>query len=266
LVTVHRDVARTLSGGDIGGLAVTNNELYVGRVTQSVIEVYDVATLSFRRNLSIPGLRCVYDMTSCPQCDVVYISDNCAKKIIAINEHGVVAFNWSVVGTPWGLSVNSQLNVVVAIGDQRPQEFTRRGEFFRNVSLQSDIKSVHQAIQLDDDRYVVVHGSAFSVGPHRVCIVNGNGTIIQSYGGNPGSGIGQLNGPYQMLRFAGSLIVADVHNYRVLLFNVSPLTYVRELISRDTSARPYQLAISEDGTRLFVSYGQQLGTFNVTWI
>jgi hypothetical protein len=38
------------------------------------------------------------------------------------------------------------------------QVFTRRGEFVRNVNLQSDIKDVWQAIQLDDDRYVVVHG------------------------------------------------------------------------------------------------------------
>jgi hypothetical protein len=141
-----------------------------------------------------------------------------------------------------------------SIVGQQLQVFTRRGEFVRNVNLQSDIKDVWQAIQLDDDRYVVVHGGG-SEDLHRVCIVNGNGTIIQSYGGNRGSGIGQLNGPYRMLIFGGSLIVADYWNYRVLLFNVSPLTYVRELIStRDTQLQPYRLAISDDGTRLFVSY------------
>jgi hypothetical protein len=244
-----------------------NNELYVSRYRQSVIEVYDVATLSFRRNLSIPGLSCGDDMTSCPQCDAVYISDGCANKIIAINEHGVVVvFNWYVGGTPQGLSVNSQLNVVVAIDGQRPQEFTRRGEFLRIVNLQSDITKVWQAIQLDDDRYVVVHGWN-SEHLQRVCIVNGNGTIIQSYGGNQGSGIGQLNTPFRMLIFGGSLIVADYGNCRVLLFNVSPLTYVRELIStRDTQLQPSWLAINDDGTRLFVSYyPREVRTFNVTW-
>jgi hypothetical protein len=269
VVTAYRDVARTLSGGDIiSGLAVMHNELYIGHRSQSVIDVYDVATLSFQRNLSIPGLGCVIDMASCPQCDVVYISDWCDDNIIAINEHGVVVFNWSIDGTPRGLSVNSQLNVVVvAIDGEQLQEFTRRGEFLRNVSLQSDIKNVWQAIQLDDDRYVVVHGWG-SETLHRVCIASGNGTLIESYGGNRRSGIGQLNVPDRMLIFGESLIVADYRNSRVLLFNVSPLTYVRELIStRDTQLRPYRLAISDDGTQLFVSYyGPELRTFKMRWI
>jgi hypothetical protein len=266
VITVQRGVERTLSGGiHIEGLAVMNNELYVGR--QSVISVYDVATLSFRRNLSIPGLSCIEDMTSCPQCDVVYTSDWCANKIFAISEHGVVVFNWSVVGQPMGLSVNSQLNVVVAIRGQRPQLFTRRGEFVRNVNLQSDIIWMWQGIQLDDDRYVVIHGAGFA-SLHQVCIVSGNGIIIQSFGGNQGSGIGQLDWPTRLLLFGESLIVADRDNDRVLLFNVSPLKYVRELIStRDTHSQPDLLAMSEDGTRLFVSYGRrEFRMFHMTWI
>jgi hypothetical protein len=263
VVLVNRDVARTLSGGNrIHGLAIMSNELYVGRESQSVIEVYDVKTLNYQRNLSIPELSCVYDMTSCPQCDVVYISESCKSKIIAINEHGVMIFNRSVVGTLWGLSVNSQLNVIV--GDQL-QVFTRRGEFLRNINLQSDIKRPHQAIQLNDNRYVVVHGSMFTEGFCRVSIVDSNGTLIQSYGGYPGSGTGKLNALRRMLILGRSLIVVDFGNSRVLLFNMSPLTYVRELISSHTL--PHRLAISDDGTRLFVSYyGQQLRTFNVMWI
>jgi hypothetical protein len=105
---------------------------------------------------------------------------------------------------------------------------------------------------MDDDRYVATHGE-FGTRYRRVYIVNGNGAIIQSYGGNPGSGIGQLNGPLRMLIFGGPLLVLDYVNYRVLLFNVSPLTYVRELIAtRDTQSRPRGLAISDDGSRLIV--------------
>jgi hypothetical protein len=267
VVTVHRDVARTLSfSGSISGLAAMNNELYVGREDQSVIEVYDIATLSLRRNLSIPGLGCVYDMTSCPQCDVVYISDMCGQKIIAINEYGVVVSSWSVAGAPFGLSVNSQLNVVVAIVDDQVQVFTRQGKFLRKIYLRSNVVDVHLVIQLEDDRYVTAHGTGHQ-DRHRVRIVNGNGAIIHSYGGSQRSGLGQLNGPYRMLIFGGSLIVANHWNSRVLLFSVSSLQYVRELIStRDTLFKPYHLAISDDGTRLFVSYGRELRTFNVTWI
>jgi DNA-binding beta-propeller fold protein YncE len=268
VISVHRDVERTLSGDDhIYGLAVMNNELYVGRQCQSVIEVYDVTTLSFRRSLSIPGLQCVLDMASCPECDVVYISDQYTNMINAINESGDVVFSWSVVRPAWGLSVNSQLNVVVvAIFSEQLQLFTLRGEFLRSLYLHPSITYMWQGIQLDDDRYVVVHGTS-NTGLNRVCIVNGNGGIIQSYGRNEGSGIGQLYQPLRMLLFGGSLIVADRHNDRVVLFDVSPLTYVRELIStRDTQSQPYRLAISDDGTRLFVAYEEELRTFNMTWI
>jgi hypothetical protein len=245
------------------------NEVYIGRESQSVIEVYDITTLRSRRSMSISRLLGVYDMTSCPQCDVVYIIDWRADKTFAINEHGLVVFSWSVYETPLGMSVYSRLYVVVSFF-RRLQVFTRRGELVRNVSLQSGIIHVQQAIQLDDDRYIVVQSSPLKTSPHRVCIVNGNGTIIglQSYGGSQGSGIGQLNWPIRMLIFGGSLIVADRFNHRVLLFNVSPLTYVRELIlTRDSGSQPYRLAISDDGTRLFVSYAnRELRTFNVTWI
>jgi hypothetical protein len=270
LATVKRDISRTLSGGNnIQGLAIMNNELYVGRDYQSVIEVYDVTTINRRRNLSISGLRSVADMTSCRQCDAVYISDWRAKKIIIINSHGVVVSSWSVVGIPRSLSVNPQLNVAIVVVVSGPlQVYTQQGEFVRNISLQSDIEEVQQALQLDVDRYVVVHSSILDESLHGVCIVNSSGTIIQSYGGNQGSGIGQLNGPHRMLIFGGSLILADYENFRVLLFNVSSLTYERELIStHDTRLLPNRFAISDDGTQLFVSYYQQeIRTFNVLWV
>jgi hypothetical protein len=129
-------------------------------IDQSVIEVYDVATLNHRRNVSIPGLRCVIDLASCPQCDVVYISDvYCNDKIYAVDKHGVVVFNWSAMGWPHGLSVNSQFNVIVTFPYlQMLREFSPRGELIRNITLQSDIRYPWHAIQLDYDRYAVVHG------------------------------------------------------------------------------------------------------------
>jgi sugar lactone lactonase YvrE len=103
---------------------------------------------------------------------------------------------WFIYSTrPDGLSVNAQLNVVVtrpSLGDIRV--YTPGGELIRNITLQSDVTEPHQAIQLDDDRFVVVHGDHDDV--HRVCIVNSEGRIIQSYGGHKGSDIRQLNRPF----------------------------------------------------------------------
>jgi hypothetical protein len=243
-----------------------NNELYVGRCSQSVIEVYDVATFNHRRNVSIPGLCCVADLATCPQNDVVYVIDACDDELYAINKHGVVVFNRNRMDGPYGLSVNSQCNVIVTYTIlQMLREFTPRGELIREITLQSDMKYPWQAIQLDNDRYAVVHGR-HDISFHRVCIVNRNGTLIESYGGDQGSGVGQLNEPRRMLIFGGSMIVAEYGNKRLQLFNVSPLQHTRELISTySEDLLPFRMAISEDGTRLFVSYGPTTKTFEVTW-
>jgi hypothetical protein len=246
---------------------VKNNELYVGRYYPPVIEVYDIATFSSRRNLSISGLHCASDMTSCPQCDFVYVSDGCNNKIYVSDERGY-EFNWFVAEKPEGLSMDSQMNVVVTFTDSRTlRVFTPRGELVRNVILPPDISYPRHAVQLNDNRYAVVHGS-LPDDLHRVCIVNGHGTLIERYGGSLGSGIGLLNRPLRMLAFGGSLIVTDSNNYRLLLLNASPLEYKRHLMSTDSeSLMPRRLAISEDGTRLFVSYSSShLRIMNLTWI
>jgi hypothetical protein len=187
-----------------------NNELYVGRDLPSVIEVYDVATLTHRRNISIPGLRCVSDMTSCPQCDVVYVN-NCYLQILVIDEHGL-RISWSVAEKPAGLSINSQLNVVVTFIDTTTVRiFTPTGQVIRNVTLQSDVLDPSHAIQLDEDRFAVLHGQWTNI--HRLCIVNGRGTVIESYGGYEGSDVGQLDSPNRMLSVNGWLIVADSWNF-----------------------------------------------------
>jgi DNA-binding beta-propeller fold protein YncE len=267
VIAVHRDDARTLSGDIcIRALAIMGDELYVGRLHQSVIEVYDVATLDFRRNLSIPGLRCVIGMASCPQCNVVYVSDQCDNKIFVFDESGV-RLNWSVAESPRGLSVNSRLNLIVTFHNSSVLRiFTRDGELLRNVTLQPDITYPWHAIQLDGDRYAVVHGY-FPANLHRVCIVDGHGTVVNSYGGKRGTNNGQLDRPYRVLMFGGSLIVTDFYNFRLRLFSVSPFAFVTDLMStRSDRLWPRRLALSEDGTQLFVSYQcDRLRTFNLTW-
>jgi hypothetical protein len=194
-----------------------------------VIEVYDVATLNHRRNVSIPGLRCVIDLASCPQCDVVYISDDVIQDI-----RGRQTWSRRIQLVCYGLATRFISEFTVQCHRHIPnlqmlREFTPRGELIRNITLQSDI---------------IIRGMPFSwttIGTllytvtddslHRVCIVNRNGTLIESYGGDRGSGVGQLNTPYRMLIFGGSMIVADRDNKRLLLFSVSPLQYTRELIS-----------------------------------
>ena len=237
-------------GPPIWGILAFKDQLYVGR-SGGHIEIYSIPTLSFQRSLTIPGLGCIDDMTSCPGCDVLFISDHCNNLTHVIDGRGL-AVSWKVDDTPSGLSVNSHLNVLITFtGVRKLREFTPSGQLVREISLQSDMTYPKHAIQLDNQRYAVVHGKTNSTGLHRVCIVNSIGTIIQSYGGNKGSGLGQLHSPLRLAVFGGSIIVSDYNNKRLLLFNSSTLTFIREIMSSDRW--PIQMSIDENGNRLYLA-------------
>lgn len=246
-------------------IAVLNNELYVD-ADFSPVEVYDTSNLNLLRKWRVPEQRGAQDMASCPQCDVIYVADVLKRQFLVIDESGL-KFRWNFIEEEaFGLSVNSRLNLVATFpGLGKLREFTPNGQLVREITLQSDILRPWHAIQLDDDRFAVVHGY-LSEDPHRLCIVDSNGAIIESYGGTRGSNEGQMNRPWRLLKVNESLIVADHLNHRLLSFNLSPLTYVGELISTQSEGlRPHGMAASDDGKQLFALLGKQIRVFDFVW-
>ena len=71
---------------------------------------------------------------------------------------------------------------------------------------------------------------SFSFPQHRVCIVDGSGRVLYSYGGPHGSGDGQLNCPLQLTvdKF-DNVLVADHGNNRIVLLSptLSLLGYIQ---------------------------------------
>jgi hypothetical protein len=180
--------------------------------------------------------------------------------------------HWNVPDQPDSISVNSQLNVIVTFVEAKKlREFTPSGSLVREITLQSDINHPMHAIQLDNNRYVVVHGHYNDTGLHRVCIVNSNGQIVHSYGRNRGSGDGQLNTPNRLALFGDSLVVSDYNNDRLLVFEASTLNLQNKIDSLDAS----RMSLSADGTRLYTSsseweYGECISShikvFDINWV
>ena len=130
-----------------------NNKLFVGFSSGSVISVLDADTLGLLHNLTIDGLRCVTDIASCLDCDEIYISDRCGNKIFVVGEHGVKS-QWPVPEQPWGISVNSRRNLVVAFRWARTiREYSPGGQMIREIRLPSDMTNLRHAIQLRDNQY-----------------------------------------------------------------------------------------------------------------
>ena len=101
---------------------------------------------------------------------------------------------WSVARRPAGLTVNRAQNLlVVSSGESKLQEFTTRGTLLRNIQLKlgGPTGQFHHAIDLASGQFVVsCRGSL-----HGICLVDVNGRVIQSYGGQPGPQMTQMNCP-----------------------------------------------------------------------
>ena len=119
------------------------------------------------------------------------------------------------------------------------------GQCVREITLQSDTQYPRHGVQLTTGQYVVCHG-------HRVCIVDDDGRVTRSYGGQRGSDVGQLNWPSHVVVDEDSqfIYVADFHNDRVVLLS-STLEFVR-YVSEELSA-PCRLHLDHTTRRLYVA-------------
>jgi len=86
-----------------------------------------------------------------------------------------------------------------------------------------------------------------------VCIVDGDGKVTRSYGGQSGSGVGQLDEPRHVAVGEDSqfIYVADYCNGRVVLLS-STLEFVR-YVSEELS-QPRRLHLNYTTRRLHVSH------------
>ena len=101
---------------------------------------------------------------------------------------------WSAPGEPRGLSVTPSGNLLVTC--REPNKLVElsvdSGKSVREIELQSDIEDPWRSVQLTTGQFVVCHG-LFDL--QRVCVVGDDGKVTRSYGGEPGSDVGQLDYP-----------------------------------------------------------------------
>jgi len=152
---------------------------------------------------------------------------------------------------PVGLTVNSDKNVLVVIqGERKLQQFTSHGTQLQTIQLQPDIDSPSQVIQLSGGQFVISQSRT----QHRVCLVDGKGAVIRSFGGTRGSGLTKMNEPEGLaVDDHGNILVADQDNSRLLVLDPT-LTSAREMsVSVDGGLEgPYSLWYDKSRGRLYV--------------
>ena len=151
------------TGQSVTGVATLGDELFVVRHGVKHVDVYDAATLTSRRQLALSSGATVTDyihgMTVCATNKCVYVSDYSGNIVHKVPVDGKTpATHWSVNGSPWGLSITTNHNLLVTChSSNKLQEYTTLGVLVREISLQSDITSPIHAIQLANGQYGVTH-------------------------------------------------------------------------------------------------------------
>jgi len=110
-------------------------------------------------------------------------------------------------------------------------------------------------VQLPTGQFLVSHVGSL----HRVCLVGVDGTVVRSYGGQPGSELTQMNVPAGLaVDREGRVLVADRLNNRLLVIDQS-LSSAHEMSVRVDGGlnRPYSLWYDQSRRRLYI--GEWIG-------
>jgi len=218
----------------VTGVTSRGDDVFVVRDDESQqVEVYDAVTFTLQRRLSVPGLGQSLGLAACASNKCLYASDFFNARVHRVELTGSNAVTkWSVGQRPTGLIVNSAKNVVVVIrGERKLQEFTTHGTLLQTIQLQPDIEYPIGVIELISGQFVISHVGTH----HRVCLLNVQGALVQSYGGARGSDLPKMNSPVGLaVAEHGNILVADQLNNRLLVLD-------RSL----TSA--YEMSVSVDG-------------------
>jgi len=237
----------------VTGVTSLGDDLFVVRDDESEqVAVYDAVTFTLQRCLSVKGLGYSEGLAACASNKCLYASDYFDNSVQRVELTGSYAVTkWSVGQGPAGLTVNSAKNVVVVIqGECKLQEFTTHGTLLQTIQLQPDIEYPKQVIEMTSGQFVISH-----TGRHdRVCLLDVQGAVVQSYGVVSGFDLTKINCPAGLaMDKHGNILVADYGNNRLLVLDGS-LTSAHEMsVSVDGGLEwPYSLWYDKLRGRLYV--------------
>ena len=236
-------------------VAIWNDKLYLLVPYSSDIRVYNAEPFAYERTITVRGMKDPYDIVA--DRNILYVSEYEAKLIHRIQLPDENMSNWTVDGKWLRLSIAKNGNVIVAYS-HKILEYTSFGISVREI-VNAHLIKLHHAIQMDGDKFLVCHAG---ITLHRVCMIDNTGRVIKCYGGNEGSGIGQLNLPYHLaIDRNGFIFVADRDNNRIVRLN-SSLEYISETVGIQ---EPETILLNEESGRLYVieDNSQSLTVFDI---
>jgi len=203
------------NGGGVSGIAALGDEMFVVRWNNANLQVYkhNSDDMTIQRNVYVgAGTNTLRSVAACELNQCLYVSEQNSQmihKVSPVTNNTVK--RWSVGGQPFGVTVNSAHNLLVACSNtHKVQEYTTDGALLREINLQPDVTYPGHVVQLRGDEFgITQYSSVF-----RYCEVGSDGKIVKS------TGSGQMSSPYGFIVSKGGKgFVADYGNNRILLLN-----------------------------------------------
>jgi hypothetical protein len=245
-----------------------DNRLFVLRSpSEQQILVYDTKTFTQLQTLYV---NCLCDdtsgsgMTSCVTNNCIYVSEWSKYTVYKIKLSGKnKVLSWQVDRRPYGLSINSASNLLVAChGANKIQEYTTSGSLVREIRLQSNFGELcpYHAIQLSSGQFVIgcSNGKWSPDTVYDVVEVDTRGRVVVSYTEQLHSLNQQkFNWPRRLavVDHNRTILVADCWNSRIVTLSRSVNRCAGELDVTSVDGglqRPSCLYFDEKQNRLYV--------------
>lgn len=252
----------------ICGITVLYQELYVVSDASSTIEVYDTKSFALVRELRISRLVDPGDIASCANNSCIYIIDwksrDQTNEILKVDAAGTLISKWITPDDYSWLSVSHESHIVLTFHEENMiNEYKASGSLIRSVKIppRSGVHHLWHAIKLTNGDFMISHGLKDS---YRVCQIDVNGTVTNSFGENSG---------FQRLRSAvylaedsrGSILVVDQSRGRVVQLH-SNLEFQKQLLTRKHNLfSPVRIHLDASTGRLFVADRKCLVSIFAFW-
>jgi len=246
-------LAKALNGSHgVTAIALLNDQPFVTRDEVVQVSIYNSTSLQLQSQLTFTGLGAhIHGLATCTTHNYLYISDynsHCIHRVDLSIAGANTLIKWNVHMTyPYGLSVNSARNVLVAFYfHKKVQEYTPTGSFVREIVL-SDNNQPYQAVELSSGIIAVSYGNGVSK-------ISMETNTRHSYGNQAGSGIGQMSNTRGMsVDKQGYILVADYNNNKILVVNPSLIDARQLPLAVETALeKPWPLVLDQSRGRLYV--------------
>ena len=270
LVTLATD------GREVTGVTQLYDEIYVVCYKSPSILVYKAQEPFSRLNdVVVKEMKQPWDIAACWIARCLYVCDRKEKCVWRVK----ICFGGEILVDKFiervdvvSVSVLTDGHVAV-VADRKDIAtygifvYSPDGEITTVIDLKGyGLQQPTHAVQTSTGSWLVTNGAYYDAALHCIYELTADGHILDKYGGQPGSGDGQLNRPWHLaLSDDGKqILVADFDNHRVLMLDRQPMRLKRVLL--ETDGKPFRLYfVRPTGVtkRLIVSDGQSVSVYGL---